>query len=471
VWKIRLSIIATLLTLTVLFFFRSQLITAAIDEDEDRVVYLPVVQNRVDYSLGTPIFGVQVYGASYLPRLAESGAAWVRVPIVWRVIEPEKTTPPTYDWTSTDQRVQALTSIPGVNVILTIEFNPAWAAHYGENGPNGPIKQSELPRFATFVQAAVERYDGDGFNDAPGSPVVRYWEFYNEPDNHSLPTDRKWGPYPHLYAQMLATAYPAAKAANPATQVVFGGIAYDAFIDEGGWFHREFLDGVLQAGGGAHFDIMNFHSYPAFGWGDYDGPGLLEKTIHLREKLAGYGLDKPFVITEAGWHSNYTVDLPSTPEIQARYVVALFAQSSAAEVELMIWWMLHDPGASYPYANGLIMNDSAGTPKPAFYVFQNMVAEMSTTHYVRRLSAAETGSNKLDAYLFNDNVRNRRLYIAWRNPLESNQAEPLRIPAQQAIVYNMFGQGQLITDGQDGVIDGHVTLSVSGRPIYIEVGR
>jgi hypothetical protein len=435
-------------------------------------IYLPVVTNRLDNSLGTPLFGVQIYSLTYYDRLVETQSSWVRVPISWRQVEPVKGEP--YNWSSTDNRVSALVAVPGLNIILTIEGNPDWAAEFGENGRNGPILTSELGSFASFIRAAVERYDGDGFNDGPGSPVVRYWEFYNEPDSQSLPGDFRWGPYPQRYAQMLIAVYPQVKAASPMAQVVFGGIAYDWFIDQGGAFHREFLDVVLQSGAGPYFDIMNFHAYPAFdyNWADY-GPGIVEKTAFLRQKLADYGLSKPMMITEAGWHSNAPGggQFPSTPDIQARYVVALFTQSIAADLDSMIWWMLHDPGGNYQYDNGLILNDQNGTPKPAFVVYKHMIEQMRTTHYVRRLSTAETGAVDIEAHLFDDWTHNRSLYVIWLNPLETTSSRLLRLPANTVTVYNMFGVAQIVSDGNDGVLDGYVTLAVTGAPIYVEVKR
>jgi hypothetical protein len=464
-----------LIVATLLLFSRRQGTMAVTPESSSasQAVYLPLLVNRFDSTLGIPLFGVQVYGTNYLPQLSETGTRWVRVPIRWQNIEPVKTTPPTYNWGATDNMVRTLAEIPGMNVILTLEDNPVWAAEFGEKGANGPILASEMARFRMFVQTAVERYDGDGFNDAPGSPIVRYWEFYNEPDNYSLPWNVKWGPYPAKYADMLKNAYPSVKAANPNAQVVFGGIAYDWFIDEGGAFHREFLDGVLQNGAGPYFDVFNYHVYPAFGWGENGGPGLYEKSNFLRQKLAGYGLYKPMFITEAGWHSNAVTsgELPSTPSLQARYVVILFTQSIAADVDVMIWWLLHDVGAPYPFDNGLIMNDGPGTRKKAFFVYQHTVEQLRTTHYVRRLAPAETGSEYLEVHLLKDYTRNRDLYVAWRNPVDSNVGLPLSLPVGVATVYSMVGDKKTVTDGDDGVLDGLVTLQVTGEPIFVEVSR
>ena len=53
--------------------------------------------------------------------------------------------------------------------------NPAWAA----TSPSGPVDKAPLSELAEYLAAAVERYDGDGFQDAPGAPEVHYFELYN----------------------------------------------------------------------------------------------------------------------------------------------------------------------------------------------------------------------------------------------------------------------------------------------------
>src|SRR5690606_22326628 len=142
-------------------------------------------------------------------------------------------------------------------------------------------------------------------DDAPGSTVVTYFEFYNEPERFCGGTI-SWGADGDKYAAMLTAVYPVGKAANPNGPVVFGGIDYDWFssVDKttrtcntngvaewpvrGGGFAIEFLDDVLAAGGGDYFDVMNFHFYELFkqNWVRFSGShhlsiGLYEKTRYI----------------------------------------------------------------------------------------------------------------------------------------------------------------------------------------------
>lgn len=441
-------------------------------------LFLPLLyRNSGNPALDT-VFGVQMYGntgttSPYYPYLVGSQATWVRVPISWYLIEPEKRNPPVYNWASADTFTQAARrDTGGLEFIVTVGGNPDWASPFR----NGVIDPEDVSSFVALMAAAVERYDGDGYLDAPGSPVVNHWEIYNEPDNGRAGEDYRWGNDGQKYAQLLAAVWPAVKNANPNVQVVFGGIAYDWFSDNSsGPFVRQFLDDVLAAGGGNVFDVMNFHVYPVFwyNWTDQESPGLLEKANYIKAKLASYGFpNKPLLITEAGWHSNSSANPPGDPEAQARYVVELFTQSIAVGARTMVWWMLHDPTDSWNYENGLIKNTQDPNPlqpKPAYTAFKTAVRMLGSANLHRILPDAETGSGDMEAYELRDHLFRRTIYVAWMDPIDTAMVRPLRVPASSAIVRDIYNGTTTVTDGQDGQIDGLVTVSVGGQPVYIEI--
>ncbi|PIE81486.1 MAG: hypothetical protein CSA11_03875 [Chloroflexi bacterium] len=463
------------------FIIDNLVITNEVSGQETSYTYLPVIQNNYDGSLGTPIFGVQMYGSTSSPSvnhpsLLDSKTSWIRVPITWESVEPTEANPPIYQWDSVNNKFAASRSDMGqFNLIGTFhgEF-PNWAKEIYTSPPGVVISPDKRDDFAEFVAAVVERYDGDGVADAPGSPVILHWEIFNEPDEALV--NPKWGNYGAEYAHLLSLVYPAVKAANPEAQILFGGIAYDWFDDQGGKFNREFLSDVLAAGGGAYFDVMNYHSYPAFSenWTTNGGSGLLEKGQAIRATLASYGYAKPLVITEAGWHDNSPVEAPSSPEVQARYVVQLLTQSYAAKLDTMIWWLLYDVGGNYPYNTGLVT--SQGSEKISFTTYQEVVNELSTAHFVRKLPTSETHHANMEVYEFHDKTKNLTIYVAWLNPVNTSSLVSLRLPGTTALVKesipNQVG-GNFATysvqDGSDGFIDGQFIISVGGRPLYIEV--
>lgn len=437
-------------------------------------VMLPFAINRycaTDLNYAKNRFGVQLYGyhgldSPYYCDLVDSGAAWVRNEITWGSAEPTDATPIVYRWSYIDN-VLSPASHSSYNMIVTINGSPSWAATH----PRGPIDKAPLSRFAAFAAALVERYDGDGIDDAPGSPIVEYWEIYNEPDADNLGWDRRWGKYGKEYAAMLAAIYPAMKTANPNAKVLLGGIAYDWFEEDGGPFVRRFLDDVLANGGGDFFDVMNFHQYPPFAvnWGAPNGPGLFEKTSAVRAKLAEYGYEKPMVITESGAHSNDDPQQPMTPELQARNVTMLYTQVIAANVDLMVWFMFYDPMASYPYMNGLVtevIGNGRPTRKPAFTAYHTAVDLLSEVNGDRALTVAETGNAELLAYRFTD-ANGAPLYVAWFGPITRTDTAPLQVPGASATVYDIYGASRQVTDQSDGVTDGMITLQIGAQPVYI----
>jgi hypothetical protein len=330
-----------------------------------------------------------------------------------------------------------------------------------------------LSEFTEYIGALVERYDGDGIDDAPNGAIVRYWEFYNEPDAVPAPSGNRWGDVGDKYAEMLKAVYPVVKAANPDAQVVFGGIAYDRFGDPDG-FVRSFLDDVLKAGGGDYFDIMNIHVYPPLGpnWTTNGGPGLYEKVQAVRAVLQTYNVTKPFVVTETGDHNNPAPGLLGSDESQTRHVVKLYTQTLAAGVEFSSWFLLYDLGGSYPYDSGLVTVGDAGnapTKKPAYAVYQQAINEFKPLQFDRVLTLAETKADKMEAYRFINSQTQQVIYVAWLNPIDVTTTKPLQLAGNQATVRDMYGQATTVLDKDDRKQDGKVTITVSGRPIYIEM--
>ncbi len=429
-----------------------------------RTLFLPAVFSNYEPPVPT-VFGVQMYGnltspSAGLTHTYDARVYWVRWPMAWSAIEPVDTIPANYNFGYYDANILAATQT-GLQLIVTIVSNPGWAATYA----NGPIDKVDIGEFTEFIGTVVERYDGDGWEDAPGSPVVDYWEFYNEPDaGDRLRAEygvSYWGHFGAEYARMLCAVYPVMKAANPRAQVALGGLAYDWFEDQGGPFVREFLDDVLAAGGGNCFDLMNFHYYPAFEpvWAPY-GPGLSGKANYLRGKLFQYNLEKPLICTETGWFSG-DIPGPSSPEIQASYVPKLFVQSLASTVKLTIWFAWIDPAGYGDW--GLLTRNLER--KPAFSAYRTAAKIMGRAVFRRMLSPGDLGSPALEGYLL-VTPDGRDLYVLWSNDAA---IRTVAFPLTRARVTNLYGNTVFhVNDGDDGMLDGRIRLSVGPNPIYVE---
>lgn len=438
---------------------------------DDTNIHLPAVIRPFSPDPPRLLFGLQTYGSTdvnspFYPYLTGSQASWVRTRIEWEFVEPEDVDPADYNWAAADSAVAAARPDKGwLNLIITIERLPSWA-RLNPDAYDGPIHPDALDDFAEFLTALVERYDGDGYRDAPGQPVISHWELFNEPDANGT----RWGGDGTEYAAMLKVAYPAIKAANPDAKVLFGGIAYDGFDYQGGTFDSDFLDDVLSGGGGAYFDVMNFHAYPQFApnW-DSQSTGLREKTAVIRANLAEYGLDKPIVISESGMHNS--TDRDSSDAKQIDRMVQLVTHAYAANVDVLVWFMLYDAGHGLlPY--GLIKSSDPPEPKAAYTAYQSAVDQLEEASYIRDLKPDETGVATMEAYRFS--TADGPLYIAWINPYETDEVHALRIPGTEATLLNAMGElrpsdGVNLNPVKDHDGDGYVSVNLTNRPLYIQV--
>src|SRR5262249_46310052 len=141
-------------------------------------LFLPSVMKRFLSGYQSP-FGVDMYAGNTpsngQAQMAAAGSGWETVAMVWTQIEP---TAPisgvhTYNWDGLDwaaERAQA----DHMNLFVMFTGNPSWAAEL----LGGPVSGTHATDLTNLAAAAAERYDGDGLNDAPGSPVINYWSFY-----------------------------------------------------------------------------------------------------------------------------------------------------------------------------------------------------------------------------------------------------------------------------------------------------
>jgi hypothetical protein len=421
-------------------------------------IYLPMVAHN--NPLPPPPFAVQMYGglnaSTGLTWVVASGAKWIRVPIAWILIEPVKTTPRTYNWTSSDAAILP-GSEAGIHFIVTIENNPSWAAESSCGPVNDPQDLKD------FIGAIVARY-----------PKVTYWEVYNEPDR----VGTCFGERAALYVDMLTTqAYPTIKAANPSAQVVMGGVAMDWFTDEDGRFDRQFLANVATLCGKATlpcFDLANFHYYAGFrpGWEKY-GRDISGKAAFVRQTLVANGYSRPVINTETGWPS---CSGTNTPELAARYVPKTFARALASDLLVANWYSLHDFGdAGCP---GLL--DPDGKPRSAYTALQTLVTVLGQAKYVRAIPSSETGAAQIEAYQFSAPGATgwKQVEVYWyecpsmaTSSTDCENTAPLKINAASEVeigVIDKLGVKTTLDDDDDGVVDGKVTITLGSSPIYID---
>ncbi len=400
------------------------------------------------------------------PTVRGAGATWTRVGVSWAGTE---TSPGVYQWTSADKRVSTAIG-QGYKVVLTVMSNPTWAAATS----CGPLYPQHVATYANFMKEVVARYSAAPYN-------LRYFELGNEPDNADAAGHAWiggcWGKGPgqaagaggDKYAALLKSAYPAMKAANPNALVAIGGLAYDAWVDEGGPFDRYFLDDFLAAGGGNYIDVINFHFYEAF---SYKWGWVVGKEQDLQRKVrAATGKTKPIMLTELGSPSTKPAGSgdPSvySEDLQARYVIKGFTHSLAGGIYPILWFQGVDrPSSSDGYAYGLLRSNL--TPKPGFTAYRTFVTELGDAS----LAAEVTNVGKdIEAYRFAAGTKAKT--VIWREtetPLVV--AFPVGSAGGSLRYVNKLGAATVVADGgsgdQDGARDGSVSLAIGPDPLIVE---
>ncbi len=318
------------------------------------------------------------------------GTAWVREEISWANLEPGRGV---FTWSLMDAAITAAAEA-GFGIIGMVLTTPAWArvsncaARISQYGGTQDYwcPPADPQDFARFVSAVVERYDGDGFNDAPGSPRIAAWQIWNEPNNWTT-----WPGEASEYGALLAAGYAAAKAADPTAIVATGGVyIFDGGTRTGG--NRdglEFLGAAFTAvpAASASFDALAIHPYLPDTAPDRSGLfGLV--SLWGRIKNARGWLDTrrgphiPLWISELGWSTcSASSAVCRTEQEQANYLVRSHGIALALGVQHINWFQLEDKfdrPATDLWGNAAILrNRNQGyARKPAANAYATLTAQL-----------------------------------------------------------------------------------------------
>lgn len=424
----------------------------------------PVASTR-----GDSIFGVELATfntAGGLPQAKTLGARWLRRnALLWASVE---TSEGARNWSAIAELEQELrdASAQGFEVILIVRSAPGWA----QKNPGqqcGPVLPSKYAAFGAFLRDAVARYSVAPFN-------VKYWEIWNEPDaDPSLfagnpntefgclgdQTDEFYGG--GAYGELLKAVYPQLKQANPAAQMLVGGLLLDCdpVNPPAGktCTPSKFLEGALRAGAGAFFDGVSYHGYDYYGglekfsnsnWGaawNTTGPVSIVKARFIKNALAQYGATGKFLInTESaviGFGMTKTND--DFEYTKAIYAVKAYALGMAEGLRANIWysmkgWLL----------SGLV--DDTMVPHQAYKTIQFLIPKLQNATF----TAERASAPGVKVYEFNN--QGRLILIAWS---ADGATRNLTLEAVPAAVYDVTGVALGRTQNQ----------SVTSAPIIVEL--
>lgn len=356
--------------------------------------------------------GVQVPpGIDTIGGLTESNAGWVRYDrlFVWARIEENRGV---YDWLIPDYVVRE-TYERGINIFAVVM---SYNRHDGAVRGYAP---KDLKWFSEFLMKAVERYDGDGVDDAPGSPVINCWQLGNEIDNPIYYKDT-----PSNYAEFLKVASKAIRQVNPNAKIMLGSLSSPRGIS--------YFEQVLPyLKGGRYFDLFDFHWYSEGGQTyrihGQDKIEFNELVLKLKKLLSANAYaDIPLWITEAG---DYTGE-PKKPGAEKKFpyqseadqatsLFKLYTQALANGVSKIFWTSLTDQHGYADAAGGYFdniglinnpMNSGKSDKKLSYYTYRKLV-EILDGYVPGNVSILKEG----DVNVYKFGTGGKVVYVGWQD--------------------------------------------------------
>lgn len=380
-------------------------------------------------SLNSPFGGSPIPVPNFDRQYTDIGVKWIRYAgksMAWDIVERTKGV---YDWSLCDGLFSE-TSKNGIHSFITVRSFNQWdqPAKKMEKGkllrPKAP---TDMAGFLKFLAKAVERYDGDGIDDAPGSPVVTHWQIENEVDGNF------WGDTPESYARLLKASCQTIKKVNPKAKVVIAGASSVAGFSRFYVPLLKELQNIADKPGDRYFDVFDIHWYGYAGeYGKIDGQDLRGFMDSYNRTLSSYGYgDTPLWMTETGTHGGKGVvgktggALPEQDEAaQAAELVKRYVYFIGNGVKKVFWHQMteahHDGiGTKNDYFEnvGLIRNPrnkGDSHKKLAYYSYKLLVdiLEGSDWETIRRIDLGKD----VHAYRFLKN--GKAIHVLWYDPAD-----------------------------------------------------
>ncbi|MEI8293978.1 MAG: endo-1,4-beta-xylanase [bacterium] len=316
----------------------------------------------------------------------------------------------------------------------------------------------------TYLQTVVNRYKSN----------VHYWEIANEMDGK---TSSPNGFTASGYAEFLNYSAAAIRAADSSAAIVIAGTV-------GGYGYplstaTQWLTDVLNAGGAAGFDVLNYHDYKSW-W------TLPAHFDQYRAILDAHGLaTTPIWVSETAQasvlsSSNYNPAYASVDGQAAdtwRRPCLLFAKGA----QVVFWHSLWDNNADTSgFRNMGFVSSSSGIRKKSWHSFKLLVQKIEGFTSATLLSSGDgtdsntSGGNGVWVVRFDFSDGTRR-WVAW-SP-DSRTATLTGISQAASVNLTTVVPTALSTDGltptwatsNATVTSGNLTLQLADAPVLIEV--
>jgi len=301
-------------------------------------------------------FGINAHipSAAIADRIREAGIEWVRVDVLWSLIEPERDV---YDWSVYDELVDRLER-RGLKIYAGLGSTPAWAT----SGSEGNGVPHDTDQWRELCYLAARRYAGR----------IDAWGLWNEPN-----LDRFWqGSRQQYFDIILVPGAEAIRLGDPSAIVGAPDLAHLSSADWDDW-----LDETIRLAEDL-LDVVTHHIYPSNGWASdvtYDletGGPFPFSPPSVQEVLQRTGWwQRPFWLTESGVESSRWGE-----GRQASFVEGLLdewyspTRGHREWVDRVFFYEMNDGREPSSTTWGLLYGPPDLDPKPAYTAYAEFIA-------------------------------------------------------------------------------------------------
>ncbi len=294
----------------------------------------------------------------------EMGARTIVEFFPWAYIEPRRGH---FQWEKVD-RVLRHAENQGIEIIARLGLVPNWAqgTRARDEVTLNTLPASAFADFARFVGQFAGRYAGR----------IHRLIIWNEPN-----LAHEWGnelPPAASYLEVLALSHAAAHAANPNVEILLAPLAptLEAEGSPYGLDDLVYLESLLGAGAGAHFDGVAMHTYGLQARPEQaPRPDRLNfRRVELQYALLkryGQG-EKPVYITEFGWNDHPRWLHAVNTSQRSEYTLAAYrwAEENWPWLDSLCLWVLRYPVDRGDYRDHYSLLNSEFQVKPLYLSLQ-----------------------------------------------------------------------------------------------------
>jgi len=409
------------------------------------------------------------------------GSRWSRhnLLFIWGIVEPE--IGKGYKWGNdqithdTDGILKIAYNYGGDGFNMVVVVNPS------RSKDKVSIKGNEK-NFRKFLRTAVERYDGDGIDDAYPNISVKYWQATNE---LALDWFGKGGTVDE-YVDFLRIFSEEVKSADPRAKIIMGA----EIADRSQKLSQNIKAIISKLNGEKVFDVVDIHYWELASQYKMVIAGEMRKYLDDH----GYGNVEIWSMEHGTYvnRPNPSKYEPSpslqTEKEQAMSLIKRFVYNLAHDVDKIFWnniveWSCFAEKCGGVFDNMGLISDgrnsgetsaSLNVPRLSYYAYKKMVEVLGGSDWKNIQTIQESDG----IYIYKFTKQGKPIWVAWNDNSTEKQITISGITSNQAKITKAvpeYETGKGVTDYNTAfsaetksVANGKIMMSLNDKPVFVE---